>query len=196
MSHATDISSLGRLLAADFSNQAQSFENPPFFAHIRVCIRPLPIEVFTEPFLFLEQAYDFEINQPYRLRVFKLKIVDDHIEIENYKVKEEKDFFGAARDPGRLAKLTPDQLELMNGCDMNVEWTGHSFKGSIKPGRNCIVVRKEKTTYLDSQFDVSSEGMKTWDRGFDHETNEQIWGAIDGPFQFDRKAAFADEVAF
>ena len=34
MSHATDILTLGRWMAADFSNQAQAFANPPFFAHI------------------------------------------------------------------------------------------------------------------------------------------------------------------
>lgn len=195
MSHPTDLNSLARWLSADFSNQAQSFENPPFFAHIRVCIRPLPLDVFGDLYLFLEQAYDFELNQPYRLRVLKLKVVDDHIEIENFKVQDEAAFFGASRDRDRLAKLTPDLLIPMTGCEMNVEWTGHSFKGAIKPGRNCIVVRKDKSTYLDSQFDVSAEGMKTWDRGYDHDTDEQLWGAIAGPFEFVRKTSFAEEVS-
>ncbi|MGL4502877.1 MAG: CpcT/CpeT family chromophore lyase, partial [Planktothrix sp.] len=45
MTHSTDILKLAKLMAADFSNQAQAFENPPFFAHIRVCIRPLPTEL-------------------------------------------------------------------------------------------------------------------------------------------------------
>ena len=41
MTHSTDIVTLARWMAADFSNQAQVFENPAFFAHIRVCMRPL-----------------------------------------------------------------------------------------------------------------------------------------------------------
>ena len=41
MTHSPDIVTLARWMAADFSNQAQVFENPAFFAHIRVCMRPL-----------------------------------------------------------------------------------------------------------------------------------------------------------
>ncbi|MBW3586704.1 MAG: chromophore lyase CpcT/CpeT, partial [Cyanobacteria bacterium 0813] len=53
MSHSTDIVTLARWMAADFSNQAQAFENPPFFAHIRVCMRPLPVEVLDGLSLYL-----------------------------------------------------------------------------------------------------------------------------------------------
>ncbi|MEL6880614.1 MAG: CpcT/CpeT family chromophore lyase, partial [Cyanobacteria bacterium J06607_10] len=42
MTHSTDVVKLTQWMAADFSNQEQAFENPPFFAHIKVCMRPLP----------------------------------------------------------------------------------------------------------------------------------------------------------
>ena len=58
MSHSTDTIKLAQLMAADFSNQAQAFENPPFFAHIRVCMRPLPPDLLDGVSLYLEQAYD------------------------------------------------------------------------------------------------------------------------------------------
>jgi hypothetical protein len=64
MSHSTDLLALSRWMAADFSNQAQAFENPPLFAHIRVCMRPLPLDFFSTVGFFLEQAYDFELNHP------------------------------------------------------------------------------------------------------------------------------------
>jgi hypothetical protein len=48
--------------------------------------------------LFVEQAYDYMLNNPYRLRVLKLIEAGDHIEIENYTVKEEKPFHGASRE--------------------------------------------------------------------------------------------------
>ena len=139
-------------MAADFSNQEQAWENPPFFAHIRVCMRPLPENFLPGMSLFLEQAYDFALNQPYRLRVLELKIIDDIIELENYKVKEDEQFYGASRDLDKLQNLTPDLLEKMPGCDMTVTWTGKSFHGQIKPGKACIVERKGKTTYLDNSF--------------------------------------------
>jgi hypothetical protein len=181
-------------MAADFSNQAQAFENPPFFAHIRVCMRPLPLELLSGVSLFVEQAYDYNLNDPYRLRVLKLIEQNGQIEIENYCVKDEQELFGASRDPKRLATLTRDRLEKLPGCNMLVEWTGSSFKGKVQPGKACMVVRKGKTTYLDSEFEINPEQFVSLDRGRDPETNEHMWGSVAGPFEFVRWASFADEV--
>jgi hypothetical protein len=194
MSHTTDIKTLARWMAADFSNHEQAWANPPLFAHIRVCMRPLPLDLLEGTSLFLEQAYDFMLATPYRLRVFKLAVVGDRIELENYKVKDEEEFFGASRNIERLQKLTSDRLEKMDGCDMFVDWTGSSFKGYIKPGKNCIVVRNDKTTYLDNSFEVNEHKLFSIDRGLDPETDELIWGSIAGAFEFTRKNSFADEV--
>ncbi|MDX2239363.1 MAG: chromophore lyase CpcT/CpeT [Leptolyngbyaceae cyanobacterium bins.302] len=194
MTHSTDITTLARWMAADFSNQAQAFENPPFFAHIRVCMRPLPLELLSGVSFFVEQAYDYNLNDPYRLRVLRLIIQDNRIEIENYSVRDEKEFYGAARDPKRLASLTLDRLEQLPGCNMQVEWTGRSFKGKVQPGKACMVVRKGLTTYLDSEFEIDADQFISLDRGRDPETDEHIWGSVAGPFEFVRWASFADEV--
>ncbi len=194
MTHSTDIATLARWMAADFSNQEQAFENPPFFAHIRVCIRPLPLEVLSGVGFFVEQAYDYLLNDPYRVRVLKLVNAGKHIEIENYSVKEEKKFYGASRNLERLKTLTADDLEKLPGCNMIVEWTGHNFKGTVEPGKGCIVVRKGQKTYLDSDFEIDEDKFISRDRGRDPETDEHIWGSVAGPFYFVRWASFADEV--
>ena len=194
MTHSTDITTLVRWMAADFSNQQQSFENPPFFAHIRVCMRPLPVKLLDGASLYLEQAYDFMLNQPYRTRVLHFVKNGERIEIENYKLKDEQNFYGASRDRDRLQALTADQIEKLPGCNFIVEWTGRSFKAVVEPGKACFVVRKEKTTYLDSEFEVDSEKLLSLDRGRDVETDEHIWGSIAGPFEFVRWANFAEEV--
>ena len=194
MTHSTDINTLVRWMAADFSNQEQAFENPPFFAHIRVCMRPLPWSLLSGTSLFLEQAYDFMLNTPYRLRVFKLSVVDNRIELENYTVKDQEKFYGASRNLERLQQLKADQLEKLSGCDMIVEWTGNSFNGYIKPGKACIVVRKGKETYLDNSFEIDEKKLISYDRGLDPQTDEQVWGSVAGPFHFTRWTSFADEV--
>ncbi len=196
MSHATDIKALASWMCADFSNQEQAFENPPFYAHIRVCIRPLPLENFPEPSLFLEQAYDYALHQPYRVRVLKLKIVEEKIELENYKLKDKEAFLGAARDPEKLIKVTPDDIELMQGCDMLIDWTGNSFKGVVKPGKNCRVIRNGKETYLDNSFEINDYQLISLDRGYDPVTNELVWGSIAGAFHFKPRQSFANEVHF
>ena len=195
MTHSTDIATLARWMAADFSNQEQAFENPPFYAHIRVCMRPLPSEVLSGVGFLVEQAYDYMLNVPYRVRVLKLLEKDDHIEIENYTLKDDKPFYGASRDLPRLQTLSADVLEKLPGCNMIVEWTGHSFKGHVEPGKACMVVRKGKTTYLDSEFEIDEQKWISWDRGRDPETDEHLWGSFAGPFHFVRWNSFADEIS-
>lgn len=194
MTHSTDVLALARWMAADFSNQQQAFDNPPLFAHIRVCMRPLPTDLLSGVGFYLEQAYDFQLNRPYRARVMKLVPQDDFILIENYTVKDEEALYGAARDRNQLSKLTPDQIEKMNGCNMIVHWTGSSFKGSVEPGKACIVVRQGKTTYLDSEFEIAGDQFISWDRGRDPETDEHVWGSMAGPFYFQRRTSFEHEV--
>ena len=181
-------------MAADFSNQAQAIENPPFFAHIRVCMRPLPRGFLAGACLYLEQAYDFMLGQPYRVRVLHFLPQDDHILLENYSFKEQETVIGAARDTQKLSTVTVDQLEKMPGCDMTVRWTGHSFIGKVVPGKNCMVVRKGKTSYLDNEFEITDTRLVSYDRGRDPETDELLWGSIAGPFEFEKRQRFAHEV--
>ncbi|MBX2864448.1 MAG: chromophore lyase CpcT/CpeT [Leptolyngbyaceae cyanobacterium MAG.088] len=194
MSHPTDISTLLKWMAADFSNQAQAIENPPFFAHIRVCMRPLPSGFLTGGSLYLEQAYDFMLNQPYRIRVLHFLPQADHILLENYTFKDQDAVIGAARDSEKLANISADQLEKMPGCDMTVRWTGQSFIGKVVPGKACIVVRNDKTSYLDNEFEITDHKLVSYDRGRDPETDELLWGSIAGPFEFEKRQRFDHEV--
>jgi hypothetical protein len=194
MTHSTDIATLARWMAADFSNQAQAFENPPFFAHIRVCMRPLPLDVLSGVSFLVEQAYDYMLHDPYRVRVLKLVANPDRIEVENYLVKDETRFYGASRDLKRLQDLKAEHLDKLPGCNMVVQWTGHSFAGQVEPGKGCMVQRKGQSTYLDSEFEIDENQFISLDRGRDPETDELIWGSVAGPFHFVRWASFADEV--
>lgn len=193
MTHATDIGTLVRWMAGDFSNQSQAIDNPPFFAHIRVCMRPLPTGFLSGVSLFLEQAYDFALSQPYRLRVLEFLPLGDGILLHNHSLKEGERFFGAARNPQQLQNIHPSDIIEMPGCSMGVEWTGHSFIGRIQ-GKGCKVNWKGQDTYLDNEFEISEDRLLSLDRGRDPVTDERIWGSIAGPFQFSRRTSFADEV--
>ena len=194
MTHSTDVVTLTQWMAAEFSNQEQAFENPPFFAHVKVCMRPLPKGFQSGISLYLEQAYSFQLNKPYRVRVLHFIQRENDVLLENYKVKDEENFYGAARDLEKLATLSASDLEPMGGCNIFVEWTGESFRGKVEPGKKCTVIRKGATTYLDNEFIVSENHMTSYDRGRDPETDELVWGSVAGPFEFDKLARFAHEV--
>lgn len=194
MTHSTDIWTLARWMAGDFSNQAQAFENPPFFAHIRVCMRPLPKDFTPGTSLFLEQAYDMALDQPYRLRVLEFLPDDDRILLKNYSLQDEQRFYGAARDRDLLQTVQPKDLIEMPGCHMWVEWLGKSFKGRIQPGKGCKVNWRGQDTYLDNEFEIDAEQLWSLDRGKDPVTDERVWGSIAGAFHFQRRESFAHEV--
>lgn len=194
MTHSTDITTLARWMAADFSNQAQVFENPAFYAHIRVCMRPLAYDFLSGVSFFVEQAYDYMLNAPYRVRVLHLVVTESNILIENYIVKAEKEFYGASRNLQLLKTFTSDRIEKLSGCNMVVEWTGVGFKGKVEAGKGCIVMRDGQRTYLDSEFEIDADKFISRDRGRNLETDEHVWGSVAGPFYFVRRKSFADEV--
>lgn len=194
MPRSTDIVTLTQWMASDFSNQEQAIENPPFFAHIQVCMRPLPKGFQSGISLYLEQAYYFQLDKPYRVRVLHFTQRESDVLLENYKVKDEERFIGAARNLNKLSTLTADDLEPMGGCDMFVRWENNSFIGEVEPGKNCMVVRNGATTYLDNKFIVTSDHMTSYDRGRDPNTDELVWGSVAGPFEFDKKESFANEI--
>lgn len=194
MAHHTNVVTLTKWMAADFSNQAQAIENPPFFAHIQVCMRPLPKNFQSGISLYLEQAYNFQLDKPYRVRVLHFIQRENDVLLENYRVADEAKFYGAARDLNKLATLTLQDLEPMGGCDIIVEWTGSSFRGKVEPGKKCMVERKGMQTYLDNEFIVTESHMTSYDRGRDPNTDELVWGSVAGPFEFDKVTRFASEV--
>ncbi|MEL7226582.1 MAG: chromophore lyase CpcT/CpeT [Cyanobacteria bacterium P01_D01_bin.36] len=194
MTHPTDAVKLTQWMAADFSNQEQAIENPPFFAHIRVCMRPLPAGFQSGISLYLEQAYHFQIDKPYRVRVLHFIQRENDVLLENYRITDEEKFCGAARDLSKLATLTAEDLEPMGGCDMFVRWENNSFIGEVEPGKKCTVVRKGATTYLDNKFIVTESHMTSYDRGRDPDTDKLVWGSVAGPFEFDKRARFANEI--
>lgn len=194
MTQKTDVAKLTKWMAADFSNQSQAIENPPFFAHIQVCMRPLPKGFLSGISLYLEQAYNYQLQQPYRVRVLHFMQREEDVLLENYKVKDEEKFYGAARDRNKLLTLTADDLETMDGCDIIVQQEGSSFRGKVEPGKKCMVMRKGMNTYLDNEFIVTEDHMTSYDRGRDPATDELMWGSVAGPFEFDKLIRFSHEV--
>jgi hypothetical protein len=190
---------LAQWLAGDFSNWEQAIANPPFFAHVRVCMRPLPIPPApVGVWLYVEQAYDYELHTPYRTAILNLQTTENTIApivIINYKLKSASTYFGSARQPDALRHISLDQLEQQCGCNMLVHPEGTHFKGQIEAGKQCLVQRKGRDTYLHSEFTVAENSFCSLDRGFDPVTDERVWGAIAGAFEFQKRTSFADEVS-
>ncbi|MCE2886937.1 MAG: chromophore lyase CpcT/CpeT [Pseudanabaena sp. 42896M_M3] len=192
----SDVYTLAQWLAGDHSNWEQAIDNPPFFAHIRVGIRALPNPITDDGvWLFLEQAYDYELNHPYRTAVLHLIFQNDRIEMINYRLKNAETFFGASRDLDRLKVLDINAIEQLQGCTQWVDRADHqTFKGAVEPGKKCCINRKGVDTYLAIEFEVTENTYSSLDRGYDIVTDERVWGSIAGAFQFVKKTSFSNEI--
>ncbi|WP_218080327.1 chromophore lyase CpcT/CpeT [Anthocerotibacter panamensis] len=185
---------LARWMAGDFSNRVQAFREPAFFSQIRVCHRPLPYDLFKGISFYVEQAYDVFLDTPYRVRVLHFVPQEDAVLIENYVLNDPQPFIGAAREPHRLQQLTRDNLEQLVGCSMILREMNGVFCGSIEPGKGCKVVRKGQDSYLVSEVEVHNGKFFSYDRGFDPNTDQQLWGSYAGRFEFDQWSDFSLEV--
>ncbi len=198
----SEIATLASWMAGEFSNWEQAIANPPFFAHIRLCIRPFPEPLSDRGiWLYSEQAYDYEITRPYRTAILHILHDEEYegdeprLKIDTYKIKDEPAFYGASREPERLKQLGAEDITMLGGCSMLVQRTPqNTFKVNVEPGKKCCVFRKGQETYLKSEFEIGETRFVSLERGHNPVTDEMVWGSIAGPFEFEKKASFAAEI--
>ena len=192
MASSSRLLQLAQWLAGHFNNFDQAIAEPAWFANIHVYQCPLPYSVLEGIGFYVEQAYDIALNQPYRQRVIHLiRDETDQIRIQNYSLTHPERYLGAGRDLDKLTSLTRAELELLSGCVTEVDWTGSSFRGRSIPGKTCLIWRKNRQTYLRSEFEVTATAFQSLDQGLDPETDKVVWGSLSGPFQFVKREDFS-----
>mmetsp|Transcript_38591 Transcript_38591/g.62526 ORF Transcript_38591/g.62526 Transcript_38591/m.62526 type:complete len:282 (-) Transcript_38591:527-1372(-) len=203
---AADVKDLARLMCADWDNEEQHRMHPPFHSHIRVSVNCIPkehnlseklgLEKTADVWLYLENAYFLALDQPYRQAVLRIAATEDgRIKMENWKLSDPKTFAGAARDPSKLKAITADVLERSEGCSLYVEKIPTGYKGETEPGKKCTVLRKGVVSYLHSSFEITPDTFFTLDVGRNPENDEQLWGAVAGPFEFFKLSDFSAYVS-
>jgi len=177
-------------LNGDWNNRQQSIEFPALWSYIHVCYHRLPDDFLGSPSFYVESAYDYSLDKPYKTAIIALNESDNKIEMENFKIKQPEQFWYGSHDPSLLKGLVKDDImKLPSICDTIFEYNEKKnlYKGQTRPGKKCVIVRGGQKTYLDSRIVVSPELYSSWDIGRDVETDQQLWGATSGPFCFEKK---------
>ena len=176
-----------KTLSGVFDNFDQSQERPKDFARINIVFRPLPWEIFRGPGFYSEQYYDYSPWEPYRQGIHRLTYDDDIFIVENFGFSNRERLAGSGRNPELLDSLDINSLQKRCGCSMQFKEikTGH-YVGNVEPGKECMVPRDGKLTYLVSEVEVNEQTWISRDRGFDPETDEVRWGSEHGPLKFKR----------
>lgn len=131
---------------------------------------------------YVEQAAAESKEKPYRQRVYRLTEMNDSTYTsEIFTIRNGEKLFGAYKDHLMLAALSPDSVELMEGCAITLHRKGGIYMGSTN-GRDCISTRKG-AAYVTSEVTLRSDRVVSWDRGFDA-NGKQVWGAEKGGYVF------------
>ena len=184
---SSNIEKFSTYLVGDWNNYQQSQDFPALWSHIHVCYQKLPSNFMEQSSFYVESAYDYSLDKPYKTGVIAIQEVDGKIEMQNFKVKQPEKFWYGSHDPSLLKNLEPEDLiKLPNICDTIFEYDNEKdeYEGQTRPGKKCIIQRGDKQTYLDSRIIVSKNSYSSWDIGRDLLSDEQIWGATSGPFYF------------
>jgi len=135
--------------------------------------------------LYVEQALASKKDKPYRQRIYKLwyDSESDQFISEVYKLPEEKTFIGQW-DSAVFDDLNEEDLILRNGCAVYLKKNPEGFYEGNTNESDCESTLRG-ASYATSIVGIYSDRIKSWDQGF-NEDGEQVWGATEGPYIFDK----------
>jgi dipeptidase len=172
-------------MSGSFTSAGQAGEDTSYF-DIRLEMVPVWEDREDGPWLYVEQAVAGHEERPYRQRVYHLVARGDgYVESEVYTIPDAMRFAGDWHEPEPLSTLSPDSLEIREGCTV-VIWRrvdDGSFEGRTI-GRDCES-DISGASYATSEVRVTVGVLETWDRGYDDQHN-QVWGAEKGGYVFER----------
>jgi hypothetical protein len=180
-----DLEKLGKLMTGSWDTFAQVEEdeaNDTKYKHIRALLHVVPISVKgldSGLAFYVENQDSANRPRPYRQRVYYLFRQDGKITLRIFRIKDDKGFINAHKNPGVLKTLTFDPLTAEEGCDLTYEKAGKNlYKGKTLGGKSCkSTLRGATWTYSESE--ISKEKWINLDQGFDDEGNHK-WGPPPG----------------
>lgn len=190
------ITKLAQQLAGEFDNKTQTLAQPVWFVHLHWWYRPLPFRLEGNLALFAEQAPFINLNQPYRQRILVLKETANPQQLlaQYLAFKQPEKFRGAATNLNLLHQISLDDLENLPGCSLTITEQNNTFIAQPEPEAKCYFQYEGKKRQVVLGFEVSPGNYKSYDRGVDPETGAALWGAIMGPYEFDKCLDFAAEL--
>jgi hypothetical protein len=203
------LQALGKYLAGEFDNQSQALEQPAWFVHLRLWMRPVPIFTEDSITLYAEQASVVNINQPYRPRILRLRDREtaalradrdrENLEIEYYMFEDITSVAGAGRDRTLLQQITPEQIKFLPDCTLKVRaesTTADNYRFTTTPVTEtpCNYNYQGNNYQVFLGLEATPQELLTYDKGIDPATGKGIWGALLGAYRFTKIQDFAEEL--
>ncbi|MCU0534095.1 MAG: chromophore lyase CpcT/CpeT [Hydrococcus sp. Prado102] len=168
----------------DTSDQASTNPKTPSvrMTTCRVQITDSPTQAITSAYLYQEQALMDNLDKPYRQRLLQIKpSADDRtVESKSFKLQNPESAIGLCNKPETQRVIQLSNLgEFV--CSVFLKPTDKGYFGETPPQGCPANVRG--AVKITNTILLHSEGMDTWDRGYDALGN-QVWGAEDRSYQY------------
>jgi hypothetical protein len=196
----SELISLGKYLAGEFENEQQARREPTWYVHLRLWLRPVPLFLEDSITLFAEQASMLNLDQPYRSRLWRLRSTESgNLQVQHYMFNDLKSVQGAGKNPDILAKIGLDDLTFLPKCNLaiavnSISDNQYQFIAQPETDQRCQFTYQGTTYQVELGFEVTSNCLKTYDKGIDPATGRGIWGALLGPYQYQKSRDFAGEI--
>lgn len=177
-----DLTLLSSYMQGTFTSEEQSKNDTTYF-NIVLRMKRIWTERTDGIWLYVEQAVATSEAKPYRQRVYRLLRTDDGaIESAVFTFPDAIKYAGEWKKDNPLETLAPADLMQRKNCSVFLTRNDdNTFSGSTR-GKGCeSELRNAK--YATSEVVISSEGLTSWDRGYD-EKDKQVWGAVKGGYVF------------
>jgi hypothetical protein len=189
-STARDLATLVDWMTGSFTSEAQAAADSNYY-DIRLEMARVWPERDDGYWLYVEQATAARLDRPYRQRVYHVTQAEDgSFRSEVFSIPDALRFAGGWKNAEPLPGLTPDSLEVREGCAVILVWReDEGFVGGTV-GKGCQSDLRG-AAYAASEVVVKSDRLVSWDRGLD-ESGRQVWGARDGGYVFAKKGGVAE----
>jgi CpeT protein len=175
-------------LSGSFDSSTQAAEDYSYYA-VQLIACPVEAPELGEHVLYIEQALSDTPQAPYRQRLYVIEALEDDTDgaprtrSSIYTIDNEDDFVGLCDDE-ETASFSADQVELREGCEVDLTWDGSQFSGQTQSGTCSSTLNG--ATWASSVVTVQDDRIISWDQGWDDD-GEQIWGATAGGYIFLRQ---------
>ncbi|RAM51655.1 MAG: chorismate mutase [Hapalosiphonaceae cyanobacterium JJU2] len=198
MTSLPELIALGQYLAGEFDNREQALAEPAWYVHLRLWQIPIPLFSEDSITLFAEQANIVKLDQPYRQRIMRLTSGHNHdtpLKVQYYMPKDPAALRGAGHNPSLLQTLTPDKLDLLPDCVLNISQeilapNQYKFTAIAPANTRCCFNYAGNTIQVSLGFEASQQELKTYDKGIDPNTGSATWGAIMGPYRYTKREQY------
>ncbi len=190
-----DIPQLGQELAGFYDNRDQAIGDPVWYVSLQAWWRPVPLFTEDSVTLFAEQANALKPEQPYRQRLLRLHAPDGNLTAQFYQFDRPDLVLGAGANSDLVSAIINAEIQILPTGRLSIEPTPQGFSARHPSGESC------KFSFRDPQgnekrgqveLGLSTQPGQWWsyDKGLNPETNQAIWGAMMGPYQFTKRQSY------